>query len=114
MCYSSRTCLLQNDQDLRLGLGDFRRNEKAETARLHDPVPDTAGLVEREVLIIQFECYCAGRPGFVSQPHTGQGIADQLLDLIARSELDQIGHLLDQRSEEHTSELQSRQYLVCR
>src|SRR3712207_7698773 len=29
-------------------------------------------------------------------------------------ELHKVGRLLDARSEEHTSELQSRQYLVCR
>src|SRR3712207_7435242 len=28
--------------------------------------------------------------------------------------LDHLAHLMDRRSEEHTSELQSRQYLVCR
>src|SRR3712207_8142002 len=31
-----------------------------------------------------------------------------------RDEGDQHGHRPDERSEEHTSELQSRQYLVCR
>src|SRR5258707_8536363 len=45
------------------------------------------------------------------------------VDLVARDELAQDGHRvvdrealaqLERRSEEHTSELQSRQYLVCR
>src|SRR5947209_13784774 len=29
-------------------------------------------------------------------------------------EVEELGKLIEQRSEEHTSELQSRQYLVCR
>src|SRR2546429_7318309 len=34
--------------------------------------------------------------------------------LILRRELDRVGHLVELRSEEHTSELQSRLHLVCR
>src|SRR3712207_7469318 len=44
-----------------------------------------------------------------------EGLVD--LDDLAREGRDQVGdrlHGLDLRSEEHTSELQSRQYLVCR
>src|SRR3712207_8525578 len=37
-----------------------------------------------------------------------------LLQLLERTELVGQGHLGVDRSEEHTSELQSRQYLVCR
>src|ERR1700730_16955075 len=44
---SLQTSLLQNDQNLGLGLGDFRRNKQAEAARLHDPIPETASLIER-------------------------------------------------------------------
>src|SRR5947209_14646513 len=34
--------------------------------------------------------------------------------LLGHARDDQLGHALFERSEEHTSELQSRQYLVCR
>src|SRR3712207_8056850 len=34
--------------------------------------------------------------------------------LLAEANLDSLRRLTDMRSEEHTSELQSRQYLVCR
>src|SRR5258707_8338294 len=45
-----------------------------------------------------------------------EGAAPEALDglFAAAGELDNIATRLDHRSEEHTSELQSRQYLVCR
>src|SRR3712207_7729783 len=51
----------------------------------------------------------------VAQPHVRvvlRGLADRPLGLAQRSALG--ARRLGQRSEEHTSELQSRQYLVCR
>src|SRR3712207_8730795 len=55
----------------------------------------------------------ARRPG-----HRGRGVADVQLDDLLAATLAGVGdtarHLDGQRSEEHTSELQSRQYLVCR
>src|SRR3712207_8336163 len=45
--------------------------------------------------------------------HVGMFGAEQRLRPLAREVLDGIGKVLA-RSEEHTSELQSRQYLVCR
>src|SRR3712207_8562362 len=41
-------------------------------------------------------------------------LAMQLLDPDLNRLLDSMAYLLECRSEEHTSELQSRQYLVCR
>src|SRR3712207_7540217 len=42
-------------------------------------------------------------------------LEDQRDDAVAPlGEIEQLGHLRLLRSEEHTSELQSRQYLVCR
>src|SRR3712207_7541419 len=41
------------------------------------------------------------------------GIADRPAHVL-EIEIHPLGHGLPQRSEEHTSELQSRQYLVCR
>src|SRR5258707_9140233 len=40
--------------------------------------------------------------------------ANVLLKELAHRQLDQLNQRLERRSEEHTSELQSRQYLVCR
>src|SRR3712207_7510327 len=40
--------------------------------------------------------------------------APVLGDRLGRVGIDDLGHALRLRSEEHTSELQSRQYLVCR
>src|SRR3712207_7404069 len=39
---------------------------------------------------------------------------DLLVPALPHLALDELVHAHDQRSEEHTSELQSRQYLVCR
>src|SRR3712207_8103790 len=60
---------------------------------------------------------------FRSAP-AGEGLADHLHLVVLRGDLDEAGRdVLDRvvrtvvaepRSEEHTSELQSRQYLVCR
>src|SRR3712207_7241917 len=45
----------------------------------------------------------------------GTGRDDEVvLELGARAVVDQVHARIDGRSEEHTSELQSRQYLVCR
>src|SRR3712207_8802624 len=38
----------------------------------------------------------------------------QLVEVGGDRSVGQVGHVLKARSEEHTSELQSRQYLVCR
>src|SRR3712207_8185486 len=46
-------------------------------------------------------------------PLLAHGAAAEVRD-VAAAEADRAGGGLDQRSEEHTSELQSRQYLVCR
>src|SRR3712207_8713643 len=43
-----------------------------------------------------------------------QELFDLLDGAVARQERSERAHLREQRSEEHTSELQSRQYLVCR
>src|SRR5258707_9744309 len=54
------------------------------------------------------------RGAFIAQPGDAQGgLVDQLQ---SQARLDALGGLPGpaQRSEEHTSELQSRQYLVCR
>src|SRR3712207_8159499 len=40
------------------------------------------------------------------------GLCGYLIDLVTTHQAEQVGRSL--RSEEHTSELQSRQYLVCR
>src|SRR3712207_7886137 len=53
----------------------------------------------------------AGRPLRVLQ--AGAGTADRLRDDLDRGVLPDDA-LVELRSEEHTSELQSRQYLVCR
>src|SRR3712207_7377156 len=59
----------------------------------------------------------------VDEPSQGQWVADvhglvklgiELVDALPRLDVDEIGLDLGLRSEEHTSELQSRQYLVCR
>src|SRR3712207_7651013 len=42
----------------------------------------------------------------------GRGMDLTLIEVMPMGEID--GERVDQRSEEHTSELQSRQYLVCR
>src|SRR3712207_7404249 len=48
----------------------------------------------------------------------GKRVVDCLLDKDGSSDIGEVAEhhsrILDQRSEEHTSELQSRQYLVCR
>src|SRR3712207_9494425 len=47
-----------------------------------------------------------------TQPHAPTHIGDRTFSYDANG--NQAGWTHDQRSEEHTSELQSRQYLVCR
>src|SRR3712207_8242745 len=56
---------------------------------------------------------------FRSEPGGGVALAEAADDLdLALAQLPDVHHLahhdVDRRSEEHTSELQSRQYLVCR
>src|SRR3712207_9024593 len=59
-----------------------------------------------------------GRSGHSSQPHLGlnavHAMAAIVTKAVAYSELLARGPFNQNRSEEHTSELQSRQYLVCR
>src|SRR3712207_8802662 len=50
---------------------------------------------------------CRWAPGSCARPWAGRG--DRRADVVALSRVGPVG-----RSEEHTSELQSRQYLVCR
>src|SRR3712207_8965326 len=62
-----------------------------------------ADLLFGDLLCAGFSLKSGGTPAQVSNPRLELGFVDQALSIA-----------VDQRSEEHTSELQSRQYLVCR
>src|SRR3712207_8556011 len=55
----------------------------------------------------------AARPGMLHRQHRGEDVADPVRQLRVSGAIVVRGRGLA-RSEEHTSELQSRQYLVCR
>src|SRR3712207_5007448 len=96
-----------------VGVEDERLDAVAATVRASNVVPDT----------IEFHDIA----GLVAGAHKGEGLGNQFLANIR--ETDALLHVVrvhedpnvvhpegrvDPRSEEHTSELQSRQYLVCR
>src|SRR3712207_8382229 len=84
------------------------------TLSLHDALPISLGQPRGPVLPPR-----AGRRGRARQPGVGvlgQLVVDAVAGLLVARRVDHRGDVAarGERSEEHTSELQSRQYLVCR
>src|SRR3712207_7831417 len=77
--------------------------------------PYTTLFRSREVLgRVEAEAGCGRHGPDRSLAHRAAESVRGVLDDPAERQAGGVGQLLDRRSEEHTSELQSRQYLVCR
>src|SRR3712207_6959547 len=81
------------------------------TLSLHDALP-ILDLRQRHDERRQADGALVADPGDADDLEAPRGLAARHEDVVADSEVVVLGGLL--RSEEHTSELQSRQYLVCR